>query len=84
MTCTITRGKSATRTIGTALGFSKKGVASELNISHSSTVSTTTTTTTGCSKWIKNGQKSGTDTTVSGWRYTYNPYKNGIHCEVIR
>ncbi len=32
----------------------------------------------------KTTSAAGTYVSTSGWKYTFNPYKNGIHCEVIQ
>ncbi|GAA3637511.1 hypothetical protein GCM10022200_21060 [Microbacterium awajiense] len=37
-TCTISKGKTATRTIGTSLGYTRSGVAASLNMSSASSV----------------------------------------------
>lgn len=52
ITCTITKGKTATRSFGVALKIPIKTVAAELGISQQTSV----TLTTGCSARIKSGQ----------------------------
>lgn len=99
--CSISVGKTATRTIGTGFGLSNDWVAGELNISSS----TSQTVSVGCNTvTLKKGQKleayplgsrhkykikktkytmGHVETSHTGWRYTYNPYKTGIHCRII-
>ncbi|GAA3526128.1 hypothetical protein AFL01nite_05330 [Aeromicrobium flavum] len=99
--CSITSGRTATRTIATSFGLSNDWVAGELNISSSSSQSVSV----GCNTvTLKKGQKleayplgsrhkyrikkiswwpSRSETTLSGWKYTYNPYKTGIHCRIV-
>lgn len=95
-TCTITKGKTATRTVETGLGFSRKRISASLGISASKSVSINVSCT---SPKLKKGQvfrayPVGTRHYYTLYRYNnktgskkvekksaFNPYSNQIHCE---